>query len=369
LSLNSDVWTCLICGFIGCGKKNLNHIGAHYEETLHTYAMNNDTRQVWDFTYDGYIHQFIFSNNDDNINNNSNSINRNNDDKDRMNGNNNASNGNDEVQSQYKPSSTSSSSSSTSSSSSSSTSIPQHHHHHQHHHHQNQHDQQQHKEEEESEDLIIHRKLETAAYNYNQILAWQMEQNRLIYMTRLQRIRDSVGYNNNSNNCINIDSGGDNNDVDDEIKGYDNTHIVKKNSNNNKINAKTIKQNINNNNDNNNHNNNNTNYNNKKNISNNKNKNVSKMKFVNERNWRDNIIQSIESEKNKLIKQHENLKSRLHHCYDDYEMLKEMNINLKNNKIEWENRIMIGNNEYKDVEKMYRYDDNYDDNNYICRRL
>ena len=299
--------------------------------------MNNDTRQVWDFTYDGYIHHFIFNNND-NISNNSNSINRNVDDKDRTSGNYNANNGNDEIQSQYEPSS-------------SSTSFPQHHHHH---YHQNQNDQQQKDEEEgETEDLIIHRKLETAAYNYNQILAWQMEQNRLIYMTRLQRIRDSVGYNNN--NCINIDSGSDNNDVDNEIDGYDNTQIVKRNSNNNKINTKTIKQN----NDDNNHNNN------KKNINNNKNKNVSKMKFVNERNWRDNIIQSIESEKNKLIKQHENLKSRLQHCYDDYELLKEININLKNNKIEWENRIMIGNNEYKDVEKMYRYDDNYDDNNYM----
>ena len=293
--------------------------------------MNNDTRQVWDFTYDGYIHHFIFNNN------------RNDDDKNRTNGNNNANNGNDQIQSQYEPSS-----------SSSSTSFPQHHHH------QNQNNDQQEKDEEEgkeTEDLIIHRKLETAAYNYNQILAWQMEQNRLIYMTRLQRIRDSVGYNNN-NNCINIDSGSDNNDVDDEIEGYDNTQIVKRNSNNNnKIkNTKIIKQN----NDDNNHNNN------KKNINNNKNKNVSKMKFVNERNWRDNIIQSIESEKNKLIKQHENLKSRLQHCYDDYELLKEININLKNNKIEWENRIMIGNNEYKDVEKMYRYvDDNYDDNNYM----
>jgi hypothetical protein len=41
-----DLWLCLICGYTGCGLRYGGHIQRHYEETLHTYAQNTDSRQV-----------------------------------------------------------------------------------------------------------------------------------------------------------------------------------------------------------------------------------------------------------------------------------------------------------------------------------
>ena len=37
------------------------HINRHYEATLHTYAMNVHTRNVWDFAGDGYVHRLILN--------------------------------------------------------------------------------------------------------------------------------------------------------------------------------------------------------------------------------------------------------------------------------------------------------------------
>lgn len=41
-----DLWLCLICGYTGCGLRYGGHIQRHYEETLHTYAQNTESRQV-----------------------------------------------------------------------------------------------------------------------------------------------------------------------------------------------------------------------------------------------------------------------------------------------------------------------------------
>jgi BRCA1-associated protein len=46
---DNDLWVCLVCGFIGCGRMHLLHIQRHYETTLHTYIMNTESRRVWDF--------------------------------------------------------------------------------------------------------------------------------------------------------------------------------------------------------------------------------------------------------------------------------------------------------------------------------
>jgi len=54
-----DLWVCLVCGFIGCGSSHEYHIRAHYETCLHAYAMNTESRRVWDFAGDGYVHRLI----------------------------------------------------------------------------------------------------------------------------------------------------------------------------------------------------------------------------------------------------------------------------------------------------------------------
>ncbi|KAF1998311.1 zf-UBP-domain-containing protein [Amniculicola lignicola CBS 123094] len=55
----SNLWICLICGNIGCGRYDEAHAFAHYETTSHTYAMDVVTQHVWDYAGDGYVHRLI----------------------------------------------------------------------------------------------------------------------------------------------------------------------------------------------------------------------------------------------------------------------------------------------------------------------
>ncbi|KAI9806123.1 MAG: hypothetical protein M1833_004530 [Piccolia ochrophora] len=55
----ANLWICLICGNIGCGRYDEAHAFSHYEETSHSYAMDIDTQRVWDYAGDGYVHRLI----------------------------------------------------------------------------------------------------------------------------------------------------------------------------------------------------------------------------------------------------------------------------------------------------------------------
>ncbi|KAF2866935.1 hypothetical protein BDV95DRAFT_504017 [Massariosphaeria phaeospora] len=55
----ANLWICLICGNIGCGRYDSAHAFAHYEATSHTYAMDVSTQRVWDYAGDGYVHRLI----------------------------------------------------------------------------------------------------------------------------------------------------------------------------------------------------------------------------------------------------------------------------------------------------------------------
>lgn len=57
----NNVWVCLICGNLGCGRYDSAHAYAHYEETSHCYAMDISTQHVWDYAGDGYVHRLIQS--------------------------------------------------------------------------------------------------------------------------------------------------------------------------------------------------------------------------------------------------------------------------------------------------------------------
>ena len=63
----SNVWVCLICGNLGCGRYDSAHAYAHYEETSHCYAMDISTQHVWDYAGDGYVHRLIQSKPDSRI--------------------------------------------------------------------------------------------------------------------------------------------------------------------------------------------------------------------------------------------------------------------------------------------------------------
>lgn len=59
---NFDIWSCLTCGFNGCGNKNHNHILRHYQETLHNCAINlADKHKVFDFNHDNFVDRIRLS--------------------------------------------------------------------------------------------------------------------------------------------------------------------------------------------------------------------------------------------------------------------------------------------------------------------
>ncbi|EKM81812.1 hypothetical protein AGABI1DRAFT_118883 [Agaricus bisporus var. burnettii JB137-S8] len=55
----TNLWICLICGNVGCGRYGRAHAHAHYQATTHLYALELETQRVWDYAGDGYVHRLI----------------------------------------------------------------------------------------------------------------------------------------------------------------------------------------------------------------------------------------------------------------------------------------------------------------------
>lgn len=54
-----NLWICLICGNIGCGRYQQAHAYQHFLETNHLYSLEIETQRVWDYAGDGYVHRLI----------------------------------------------------------------------------------------------------------------------------------------------------------------------------------------------------------------------------------------------------------------------------------------------------------------------
>ncbi|RVD82930.1 uncharacterized protein DFL_007340 [Arthrobotrys flagrans] len=54
-----NLWICLICGHVGCGRYEEKHAFQHYEQTQHCFAMDVDTQRVWDYASDAYVHRLV----------------------------------------------------------------------------------------------------------------------------------------------------------------------------------------------------------------------------------------------------------------------------------------------------------------------
>jgi BRCA1-associated protein len=55
----TNLWICLICGNIGCGRYGRAHAHAHYSTTAHLYALELETQRTWDYAQDQYVHRLI----------------------------------------------------------------------------------------------------------------------------------------------------------------------------------------------------------------------------------------------------------------------------------------------------------------------
>ncbi|KAF5906861.1 BRCA1-associated protein, partial [Clarias magur] len=62
--VQENLWICLICGHIGCGRYVSRHASKHFEETQHTYAMQLTNHRVWDYAGDNYVHRLVASKTD-----------------------------------------------------------------------------------------------------------------------------------------------------------------------------------------------------------------------------------------------------------------------------------------------------------------
>jgi hypothetical protein len=151
-----DLWICLVCGFIGCGSSNCHHIRDHYESLLHAYAMNVENGRVWDFAGDGYVHRLIMQQSDTD----GYTLGSLSDTDGGMNGGMLTARVQPKMvevpDPRYRLSSRTRQAPLTTA----------------------------------EESLVVNRKLESTAYHYNQLLTWQLGQNRQQYEDRLHRFKD-----------------------------------------------------------------------------------------------------------------------------------------------------------------------------------
>lgn len=61
---SENLWICVICGFVGCGRYKGGHAIRHWKETQHCYSFELETQRVWNYVEDNYVHRLIRSKTD-----------------------------------------------------------------------------------------------------------------------------------------------------------------------------------------------------------------------------------------------------------------------------------------------------------------
>ncbi|TGZ56093.1 hypothetical protein CRM22_010221 [Opisthorchis felineus] len=62
--IRDNLWICLICGRIGCGRYGRKHAQLHFEQTGHTFALELGKNLVWDYADDAYVHRLAVNHED-----------------------------------------------------------------------------------------------------------------------------------------------------------------------------------------------------------------------------------------------------------------------------------------------------------------
>ncbi|CAM9805340.1 unnamed protein product [Chrysoparadoxa australica] len=54
-----NLWVCMVCGHIGCGRYSSEHAKGHYASTHHTFSLELATGRIWDYESDLYAHRVL----------------------------------------------------------------------------------------------------------------------------------------------------------------------------------------------------------------------------------------------------------------------------------------------------------------------
>jgi BRCA1-associated protein len=60
----ADLWICLVCGYVGCGRYAGGHAHQHFLDTQHCYSMELGHNRVWDYVGDAFVHRLVQSQED-----------------------------------------------------------------------------------------------------------------------------------------------------------------------------------------------------------------------------------------------------------------------------------------------------------------
>ncbi|GAA6017349.1 hypothetical protein JCM11491_000641 [Sporobolomyces phaffii] len=55
----SNLWICIICGNVGCGRYQGGHAHSHFSDTGHTFSLELGTGRIWSYTDDEYVHRLL----------------------------------------------------------------------------------------------------------------------------------------------------------------------------------------------------------------------------------------------------------------------------------------------------------------------
>lgn len=56
---STDLWICLVCGYVGCGRYAGGHAHQHFLDTQHCYSMELGHNRVWDYVGDNFVHRLV----------------------------------------------------------------------------------------------------------------------------------------------------------------------------------------------------------------------------------------------------------------------------------------------------------------------